>query len=72
MRIFRITIAAGSLPDALMSSRPPMDGPPGATPSVREYTTQVLFGGRTTCVIVHNGERYILRITTNDRLILTK
>jgi hemin uptake protein HemP len=32
----------------------------------------VLMDGRREVVIVHSGERYRLRITTNDKLILTK
>nr|WP_249731207.1 hemin uptake protein HemP [Chelatococcus sp. HY11] len=33
---------------------------------------QQLFGDKRELVIVHNGERYRLRITANDKLILTK
>ncbi|MBB6168998.1 hemin uptake protein HemP [Chelatococcus composti] len=31
-----------------------------------------LFGGGREVVLLHNGERYHLRITANDKLILTK
>jgi hemin uptake protein HemP len=31
-----------------------------------------LFGGRRELVILHNGAHYRLRITANDKLILTK
>jgi hemin uptake protein HemP len=31
-----------------------------------------LFNGRKTIFIEHNGERYTLRITSQDKLILTK
>lgn len=31
-----------------------------------------LFNGRKTICIEHNGERYTLRITSQDKLILTK
>jgi hemin uptake protein HemP len=40
--------------------------PPGAFP------TDSLFQGRQEILIDHNGERYRLRITRNDKLILTK
>ncbi|NEU12391.1 hemin uptake protein HemP [Methylobacterium sp. BTF04] len=35
-------------------------------------TSAVLMDGRREVVIVHGGERYRLRITANDKLILTK
>jgi hemin uptake protein HemP len=35
-------------------------------------TSRVLFGGRKEIVIVHDGEEYRLRITRNNKLILTK
>jgi hemin uptake protein HemP len=40
---------------------------PGAAVSAAQ-----LFRGANTVVIVHNGERYQLRITRNRKLILTK
>jgi len=38
----------------------------------RRITTESLFEGRTEVLIVHGGEEYRLRITKNDKLILTK
>jgi len=38
----------------------------------RRLTTESLFEGRTEILIVHNNEEYRLRITKNDKLILTK
>ena len=42
---------------------------PAEEPTVN---AQQLFGDKRELVIVHNGERYRLRITANDKLILTK
>jgi hemin uptake protein HemP len=39
---------------------------------VRRLTTESLFEGRAEIFIVHGGEEYRLRITKNDKLILTK
>ena len=38
----------------------------------RRLTTESLFEGRNEILIVHNNEEYRLRITKNDKLILTK
>ncbi len=38
----------------------------------RRLTTESLFEGRNEILIVHNKEEYRLRITKNDKLILTK
>jgi hemin uptake protein HemP len=35
-------------------------------------TSNTLLGERGICVIVHNAERYVLRRTRNNKLILTK
>ena len=35
-------------------------------------SSKVLFGGRKEIVILHDGEEYRLRITRNNKLILTK
>jgi hemin uptake protein HemP len=39
---------------------------------VAVVSSQVLLGKRRQLAILHNGERYTLRITANDKLILTK
>ena len=43
---------------------------PGETP--RTITTEDLLAGRREIVIVHRGERYLLRVTRSGKLILTK
>jgi hemin uptake protein HemP len=44
---------------------------PGSS-SEREVPVEVILGAEREAVIVHNGVRYRLRITSNDKLILTK
>jgi hemin uptake protein HemP len=43
-----------------------------ATPDRRALTTHELFGSCQEIAIVHDGEEYRLRITRNNKLILTK
>jgi len=43
----------------------------GCTPR-RVVTSQELLGGGRELIIVHAGEEYRLRITSNEKLILTK
>ncbi len=43
--------------------------PPGAIPTVEVGS---IIGTGREAVIVHKGERYRLRVTANDKLILTK
>lgn len=55
----------------------PSDGsvknpPPDAGQAVRELDAASLLGDARQIVIVHRGERYSLRITAKDKLILTK
>jgi hemin uptake protein HemP len=38
----------------------------------KALTSDTLFGDRKTLVILHNGEEYRLRITSSNKLILTK
>lgn len=40
--------------------------------SVQEISSVELLGPRGELVIIHNEERYTLRITANQKLILTK
>jgi hemin uptake protein HemP len=42
-----------------------------ATP-LREVAVETILTGRREAVLVHNGVRYRLRVTSNDKLILTK
>jgi hemin uptake protein HemP len=37
-----------------------------------DFDTKSMFMGRKTLVIEHRGEAYYLRVTRNDKLILTK
>lgn len=41
-------------------------------PLRRTFTTQELFGSGQELLIIHAGEEYRLRITSNKKLILTK
>ncbi len=40
--------------------------------SVPTHLSEALFGGERTIWIIHNGERYLLRITRKNKLILQK
>lgn len=55
------------LPD-LNTIRPSRDG----ASELWVLTTEQLFGSRQEIAIVHDGEAYRLRITRNNKLILTK
>lgn len=44
----------------------------GAPIAPRSIDSAVLFAGSTELIIVHNGSPYRLRITRQDKLILTK
>lgn len=60
-------------PDARTAEGHPRDAAdvPGVEPGVVVSTTSLL-NGRREVVILHGGERYRLRVTANDKLILTK
>ncbi|MDP1931240.1 MAG: hemin uptake protein HemP [Gammaproteobacteria bacterium] len=47
---------------------------PGLTGPARpdEVSSSTLLGSKGELTIIHNGERYTLRITANKKLILTK
>jgi hemin uptake protein HemP len=56
---------------AIRSPRvPPPEEAPTAPP--RRIGSHELLDGRTTVVIDHGGQEYRLRLTRNDKLILTK
>lgn len=40
--------------------------------AVRQFELETLMQGSQEAVIIHNGEHYRLRITSNGKLILTK
>ncbi|WP_210421768.1 hemin uptake protein HemP [Phreatobacter aquaticus] len=42
------------------------------SPDIPTVELTSLLGGGREAVILHNGERYRLRVTANDKLILTK
>lgn len=44
----------------------------GAQTAPRSIESATLFAGRTELLIIHNGSPYRLRITRQDKLILTK
>ena len=46
--------------------------PPAAGVPEIELTSDALFEGAKTLTILHGGERYLLRITRQNKLILTK
>ena len=54
--------------DGREHSVPPL-GEPDAIPTVE---VGAIIGSGREAVILHNGERYRLRVTANDKLILTK
>ncbi|WNL45388.1 hemin uptake protein HemP [Dyella sp. BiH032] len=43
-----------------------------AAPAVRRISSQALLAGERELVITHEGSEYHLRLTRNDKLILTK
>jgi len=45
---------------------------PDQRSTVRQFELETLMQGNQEAVIVHNGEHYRLRITSNGKLILTK
>ena len=50
----------------------PQPGRTGAEAQVRRVEVGALFGDAREVIILHRGEDYRLRITSNDKLILTK
>ncbi|MDP2354513.1 MAG: hemin uptake protein HemP [Beijerinckiaceae bacterium] len=45
---------------------------PDVSGSRAEIHAEVLMNGGREAIIIHNGERYLLRITAKQKLILTK
>lgn len=56
-------------PDTLRAPAPPADKTAAAAPTV---DVRELLGDSRELVILHNGERYHLRVTAKGKLILTK
>lgn len=46
--------------------------PPSAPAGARQIDVEELLAGEREILLIHNGEAYKLRLTSNDRLILTK
>ncbi|MEM6495961.1 MAG: hemin uptake protein HemP [Pseudomonadota bacterium] len=42
------------------------------TVAIRSFAIEDLLNGQQEAVIVHNGEKYRLRLTSNGKLLLTK
>lgn len=58
-----------------MNIKPEQSSEPKGTPrtvdTVAHIPSESLFGGRREVVILHKGREYRLRLTQNDKLILT-
>jgi len=57
-------------PFRLLSLKPKAPAMPGA--AIRRVSSQALLKGERELVIQHEGNEYHLRLTRNDKLILTK
>jgi hemin uptake protein HemP len=56
-----------------MTDHPPESPPPSpAATQTPVFDVRELLGGGREAIIIHAGERYRLRVTANDKLILTK
>jgi hemin uptake protein HemP len=64
----RIIISAGTS----MCQKKLLSSAPFQTGSREETTSDALLKGRKTITILHNSQRYELRITRQNKLILTK
>jgi hemin uptake protein HemP len=51
---------------------PPSLPTPSPQPFLKQYVARELIGQGVEAIIIHDGERYRLRITNNNKLILTK
>jgi hemin uptake protein HemP len=58
--------------EVLMENREGSPAPQAPPPGKRIMTSEELFGGANEVIIRHAGEEYRLRVTKNDKLILTK
>ena len=56
------------------SRKPPLDASPEAptTPQTPIIDVRDLLAGRREAIMIHAGERYRLRVTAKNKLILTK
>lgn len=53
------------------SESEPLQTRPGPVEAPARLSSERLFGAKREVVIVHNGREYSLRLTRNDKLILT-
>jgi hemin uptake protein HemP len=53
-------------------SMPPAKRPISSSPPVKRIAVSDLIGGGREAVLLHDGEEYRLRLTSNGKLILTK
>ena len=73
-------LGTGSMPSPYEHDLKGLFMPVAAEPSLtdrkegdrRTIASSELFGGQTEVLILHNGEEYRLRVTRQDKLILTK
>jgi hemin uptake protein HemP len=69
--MIRISIKAFNDVSAMKTDKPNSE-PAGSGPCAGETSSAILMGDTKELVIKHNSERYVLRITGNNKLILTK
>lgn len=60
------------VPDPMQNSDPHKNQPAPNQPPTSVLTSKELLGERRELVILHEGELYRLRVTKNNKLILTK
>ncbi|QGM97325.1 hemin uptake protein HemP [Methylocystis parvus] len=58
--------------DRTGEAKPSPDSKTGSASPRSEFDARELLGPRQEAIILHAGERYRLRITANNKLILTK
>jgi hemin uptake protein HemP len=54
------------------TTSPPIQRPASAPADLRAIDSKVLLAGRQELSILHGGEAYLLRVTKNGKLLLTK
>jgi hemin uptake protein HemP len=59
-------------PSSRAIPRPPLPSPAPAAATARRVSSHALLEGERELVIQHQGSEYHLRLTRNDKLILTK
>jgi hemin uptake protein HemP len=57
--------------DIRLDRKPELQPAPGTAGVAAHIPSESLFGGRREVVILHKGREYRLRLTQNDKLILT-